>query len=197
MTNTTKSLFSQNKNGFTPVLIPKNNMLTVCSYHATCTFQSESTLYSCLNVKELLAQNRYDIWSLSDCNRTRTRNHLVYKQTLNHLGRLAKLLSFVVITYLYGAFDCMVLSCHIRISEWIHLLWLPECHGTPCLKQACYLKFKWLQRDLNWAVLWVLFCMMHLIVCPYHVMYAFQSESTLYSCLIVKELLTQNRHKVG
>ena len=27
----------------------------VCSYHATYAFQSESTLYSCLNVKELLA----------------------------------------------------------------------------------------------------------------------------------------------
>ena len=31
-------------------------------------FQSESTLYICLNVKELLAQNRRDICSLSDCN---------------------------------------------------------------------------------------------------------------------------------
>ena len=27
---------------------------TVCSYHVTYAFQSESTLYSCLNVKELL-----------------------------------------------------------------------------------------------------------------------------------------------
>ena len=31
-------------------------------------FQSESTLYSCLNVKELLARNRREIWSLSACN---------------------------------------------------------------------------------------------------------------------------------
>ena len=30
-----------------------------------------------LNVKELLAQNRSDIWSLSDCNEIRTHNHLV------------------------------------------------------------------------------------------------------------------------
>ena len=30
--------------------------LTVCSDHATCTFQSESRLYSCLNVNELLAR---------------------------------------------------------------------------------------------------------------------------------------------
>ena len=64
--------------------------LTVCSYHVTYAFQSESTLYSCLNVKELLARSRREIWSLSDCNWTRTHNHLVHKRTLNHLAKLAK-----------------------------------------------------------------------------------------------------------
>ena len=38
----------------------KNNM-TVCSCHVTYAFQSESTLYSCLNVKELLARSRREI----------------------------------------------------------------------------------------------------------------------------------------
>ena len=32
-------------------------------------FQSESTLYSCLNVREILARNRRDICGLSDSNR--------------------------------------------------------------------------------------------------------------------------------
>ena len=64
---------------------------TVCSYHITYTFQSESTLYSYLNVKELLAWSRCKIWSLGDCNWTRTQNHLVHKQTLNHLAKLASL----------------------------------------------------------------------------------------------------------
>ena len=41
--------------------------MTVCSYHVTYAFQSEFTLYSCLNLKELLAQSRREIWSLSDC----------------------------------------------------------------------------------------------------------------------------------
>ena len=59
--------------------------MTLCSCHVTYAFQSESTLYSCLNVKELLARSRREIWSLSDCNRTRTQNHLVHKRTLNHL----------------------------------------------------------------------------------------------------------------
>ena len=41
--------------------------LTVCSCHVTYAFESESTLYSCLNVKELQA---------------RSHNHLVHKRTL-------------------------------------------------------------------------------------------------------------------
>ena len=57
--------------------------LTVCSCHVTYAFQSESTLYSCLNVKELLAWSRRKIWRWSDCNWTRIQNHLVLKRTLN------------------------------------------------------------------------------------------------------------------
>ena len=65
----------------------------LCSCHVTYGFQSESALYNCLNVKELLARRRHKIWSLSDCNWTRTQNHLVRKRTLNHLAKLAKCLS--------------------------------------------------------------------------------------------------------
>ena len=58
--------------------------LTACSYHVTYAFQSESTLYSCLNVNKLLARNRREILSLSEYNWTRTHNHLVRKSwTLN------------------------------------------------------------------------------------------------------------------
>ena len=96
--------------------------LILCSYHVTNAFQSESTLYNCLNIKELLARNRRNIWGLSDYNGTWAHNHLVCRGTLNHLAKLAKWLSCVVRTYLYGAFGCMFLSCHIRISEWIHTL---------------------------------------------------------------------------
>ena len=53
-----------------------------------CEFQSEATLYSCLNVKELLARNRSHIWSLRDTNEIRTHNHLVRKRTLDHLANL-------------------------------------------------------------------------------------------------------------
>ena len=118
-------------------------------YHVTYAFQSKSTLCSCLNIKELLAPNRRDIWSLSDSNGIWTYNHLVHKRTLNHLAKLTKWLSCVVSTYLYGAFDCMFLSCHIRVWGWIYTIQLPECQGTPCSKQVQYLKFKWQQPNLN------------------------------------------------
>ena len=49
------------------------------------------------------------------CNWTQTQNHLTRKQTLNHLVKLAKWLSCVLSTYLYGALNCMFLSCHIRV----------------------------------------------------------------------------------
>ena len=99
-----------------------SHLLTVCSCHVTYTFQSKSTLYSCLNVKELLARSRREIWRWSDCNWTRTQNHLVLKRTLNHLAKLTKWLRCVLSTYLYGVFDCMFLSCHVRLSDWIHTL---------------------------------------------------------------------------
>ena len=43
----------------------KHSYLSVCFRHVVYAFQSESTLYSCLNGKELLARNRREIWSLS------------------------------------------------------------------------------------------------------------------------------------
>ena len=64
------------------LLEPGQNSLSIaCSDHVTYAFHSESTLYSCLSVKERLAQTRRNIWNLSDCNGTRTHNHLVRKQT--------------------------------------------------------------------------------------------------------------------
>ena len=46
--------------------------LTVCYYHVSYAFQTESTLYSCLNIKELFAPDRRTIWSVSDSSGTRT-----------------------------------------------------------------------------------------------------------------------------
>ena len=47
-------------------------------------------------------------------------NYLVRKQTLNRLAELAKVLSCAVSTSLYSVFESMLLSCHVRLLEWIH-----------------------------------------------------------------------------
>ena len=103
----------------------------------------------CLKAKESLARSRFHILSFSESNGIWSHNHLVRKQTLNHLAKLTKWLKFFVSTYLHGAFDCMLLSCHVRDSAEFTLYSLPECQGSPCSKQALYLKFKWQQRGPN------------------------------------------------
>ena len=77
----------------------------------------------CLNVTELLARSRRHIWTLRYSNDIQTHNHLVCKRTVNRLTQLAKWLSCVVSTYMYGAFGCMLLSRDVRKLEWIHTLW--------------------------------------------------------------------------
>ena len=75
-----------------------------------------------MNVKELLARSRCHISTLSNNNEIRIQNLLVRKRTHHHLAKLIKWLNCVVSNYLYGAFECMILSCHVQLLEWIHLL---------------------------------------------------------------------------
>ena len=97
--------------------------LYVAFYIMSCkSFRVNPHSIVCLNVKELLAWSRCHIWSLSDSNVIRIHNHFVHKQTLNHLAKLVKWLGCVLSTYLYRAFDCMLLLGHVWVSEWIHTL---------------------------------------------------------------------------
>ena len=121
-------------------------------FHLKSSFHSWDIWISRL---EMSISHRTMTDSNGDCNRTWTHNHLVRKQTLNYLAKLAKWLSCVVSTYVYSAFDCMFLSCHARISEWIYTLYLPECQRTSCSKQAQYRKFKWLQRLSDCKFKWL------------------------------------------
>ena len=60
-------------------------------------FQSESTLYICLNVKELLARSRRDIWNLIDRNGTRTHNNLIRKQKQKWMSETKVIRVFCII----------------------------------------------------------------------------------------------------
>ena len=90
----------------------------------------------------------------------------------------------------------MFLSCHVRVSEWIctlelliwnrHDIWsLSDCSGTRTHNHLS-------QRHNHWVYI----CTVHLSVCFYHVMCTFQSESTVCSCLNVKELFIRNRRDI-
>ena len=103
----------------------------------------------CLNVKELLARSRRHIWSLNDSNEIWTNNLLICKRTLNRLVKMTIWLSCVVSTYLYGAFECMLLLCNVRSQTESTLYSFSECQGNPCLNQELYLNFKCQQQNLN------------------------------------------------
>ena len=104
--------------------------------------------YSYLNVKELLAQNRRDIWSLSDWNGTWNHNYLVGKQTLYHFAKRVKWLSCVVSTYIC-AVHLTVRSYHVTysfVSEWLNgwvfLYKLSDCGFNP--------RCSHIQEQLRW-----------------------------------------------
>ena len=121
--------------------------LIVWSFHLKYLFQSESLFYSCLNVKEILARQRPAIWNLSDCNWNRTNNHLLRKLTLSHLAKLTKWLSWVVSTYLYGAFDSIIFSCYVLVSsESTHF----SCLNVKELLPQNILKIL-ISSDCNWT----------------------------------------------
>ena len=106
-----------NETGY-PVLWQQYDQ-TVCPYQVTYVFQSKSTHCSSLNVKELLARSRHEIWSLSDCNWTHTRNHLVHRQTLNHLAKLAILINEII------ELCCEYLSVQ---CIWLYILIMSRMH---------------------------------------------------------------------
>ena len=58
------STFSWSMFYYVYILTWTSMLVTACFCHVTFAFQSESTLYSCLNVKELLARSRRKLWSL-------------------------------------------------------------------------------------------------------------------------------------
>ena len=89
---------------------------------------------------------------LTDCNGTRTHNHSVRKWTLNYLAKLTKWLSWIVGTYLCGAFDCMFLSCHTRVfqseSTKVNLIkhWILD---IACISSASWLKTSFFSK-ISW-----------------------------------------------
>ena len=109
-------------------------------------FQSESTLCSCLNVKELLARSRPKIWSLSDCNWTWTQNHLVCKEhPTTRPNRLNDWAVFWVLTVWFIWLYVLVMSrTHFRVNAHYSCLNVKELHARSRPKI-------WTLSDCNWT----------------------------------------------
>ena len=104
-------------------------------------------------MKEKLEKNYF--W-----NGTQTHNYLAQERTLNHLPKLAEWLSCVVSIYLYGAFDCMFLSCpYFRVNPHTVVAWMSRNSllETSMISESylisdiymisSYLTSKWLQYE--------------------------------------------------
>ena len=91
MKNYTNQLESFKKERYTHLFYTIFSVVGSCQVKYA--FHIESTLYTCLNVKELLARRRSQVWSLNYCNWTPTQNHWLRKQTLNHWAKLTYELS--------------------------------------------------------------------------------------------------------
>ena len=96
------------------------DLMTVCSYHVTYAFQSESTLFNCL------ARNRRDIWIFRDSKGIWTHNHLVRKRTLNHVGKLTSLLDDCVFLYELSGCGFKSCCCHADVMFKFKDGWTPE-----------------------------------------------------------------------
>ena len=88
------------------------------------------------------------VLKLSDCNWAWTQNHLVHKQTLSHLAKLAKRLN---------CFECLSVRCiwlyilimshtRFRVNPHSIVAWMSR---SSLLEAGQNLKFKWLQLDSN------------------------------------------------
>ena len=77
-----------------------------------------------LNSIKIQAQNRHNIYSLSDSNEIRTHNHLVRKQTLNHLARLSVRLQT---KWLSVRIPLLSLKSEYPHNYWNLLRWMPIC----------------------------------------------------------------------
>ena len=123
--------------------------LTVCYYLAMYAFQSEFTLYSCLNVKELFARNRCNIWSLSYSNRIRAHNHLVCKGTLKRVRDIITAYSQMHWTDEYSQHSSIIWP--IWLNGWVFVYKLSGCGFESC---CCHIK----ATVCNWVYLYWINC---------------------------------------
>ena len=121
--------------------------LSVCYYRVTYVFQSESILYSCLNVKELLARNRCNIWYLSGSIGIWTHNHLECRSTLK---RIRDMITYSQMhrTDKYSQHSSIIWP--VWLNGWVFVYKLGGCGFESC---CCHLKSRYcacFEQGVSW-----------------------------------------------
>ena len=104
--------------------------LTVSFYHVTYVFQSESTLYSSLNVQELLGWNRFHPkWNLNDFVKINARRNLTVISYFSYSGEpvTQRLVCISNVSYLQLTVNLQLKNEHIcgfRLTRWSFGLFL-------------------------------------------------------------------------
>ena len=83
-----------------------------------------STLYSCLNIKELLAQNRHDIWSKNDCNGTQPHSLWKNVQPFSQTGQMIELWCEYVSVRCIWLYVIMMSRTHFRVYPHYIVSWM-------------------------------------------------------------------------
>ena len=113
--------------------------------------------FSCKNTGLGLCYNFFETWGgVEFCFWFKSALHNVLSMLIPKLFLRFSILQTIILILCWqmvASFFCKHLSKKSCLNEVklyiIRTLWLPENEGTPCLKQAQYLKFKWLQQESN------------------------------------------------
>ena len=105
--------------------VPSPSLLTIYKSFIRPHFDYGDIIYD----QVYTASFRQKVESISDCNWTRTHNHLVRKQTLKHLPKPAKLLSCVVI---------LICAVHLTVCSY---------HVTHAFQSESHSRVAWMSRN--------------------------------------------------
>ena len=110
--------------------------LTVSSHHVTHLFQSESTISSFPNLKDVFAKNSRDTQRLGECSGIQTHNHLVCKRPMNYLIKLATWLTCYKFKPLLRIWPHVPIMSNTRLRPKSHFIFTFKMRSFPLERRA-------------------------------------------------------------
>ena len=122
----------------------RSRLLTVCYYHVTYGFQSESTLCSLPECQGIPCLTQVPCLKFKGQQQDLNPQPLSLKMNTQQFSQTGQMIELCC-EYLFYIVHLTVCYYHVtyEFQSESSLYSLPECQGTPCSKQGPYLKFKW------------------------------------------------------